>query len=39
MILKAAGIMAFQVGIHRLRTQFTSEKDVNNHFILIAIDS
>jgi hypothetical protein len=39
MILKTAGTMALQVGIHRLSTQFPSEKDVNKHFILKVIDS
>jgi hypothetical protein len=39
MILKAAGTMALQVGIHRLSSQFPSEKDVNDHFIVLVIDS
>jgi hypothetical protein len=38
-ILKATGAMVLQAGIHRLSTQFPSEKDVNKHFILIVIHS
>jgi hypothetical protein len=39
MIIKAAGVMALKVGIHRLITQLPSEKGVNKHFILIVIHS